>query len=191
MTGNTPALTPIRVLRGYFYVYLILNLALSLAIGTVFKSDHQYLCKQPYPTFELFRVLCYFVPSIKAKIIAYESFAEHPVDLCFLKFMYVAIILTSLSVALLSIIPFLNKFRTMETDKAIHIAIFVFISLGGIFFGSVNQTRIGLIELHYGNDGIFILIETFYYTLIGGLVADVMCNVTLGIAKILDGLRLS
>jgi hypothetical protein len=79
----------------------------------------------------------------------------------------------------------------METDKAIHIAIFVFISLDGIFFGSVNQTRIGLIELHYGNDGIFILIETFYYTLIGGLVADVMCNMTLGIAKILDGLRLS
>jgi len=186
MTDNAHDLTPARVLRRYFYLYLIFNLILSLAIVVVFKYDHQNVCKSSLSKIDLFNSIVYFVPSIGSKIVSYESFAEHPVDLCFLKLMYVAIIIASILVTILSVVPLTKAFRTMENDKATHIAIFAFIVLGGMLFGSVNQTRIGLIEIHYGDDGIFIVIEAFYYTLIGGLIADIMCNIILGLEKILN-----
>lgn len=169
-------LTPVLVLRGYFYSYLVINLVLSVSLLALFKTDQKLICEYSDSTFFVMRNIRYLVPSIWTKISLYETFRQKPVDVCFLFGMYDAIIIISIVVSMLCSMIVIRQKTNLNVDKLKHIAIFTVIAVGGLCIGGVNEIRIGIVQLTYDRNGIFIIKETFYYMLIAGLIGNLIGN---------------
>ena len=93
----------------------------------------------------------------------YNSFDDHPIDLCFLRMMYLTITTICVGCSAAYTVYMISKIDLLGNDRARYIPIFTFILLG-LYFGYVDKNRIGLIDLYYGRDALFIPIEVVFYS---------------------------
>jgi len=184
MANKSITSTPSTVLRGYFYAYILICLILTIAEVVTFNLWQNHLCGYGEFALAFLELLRYAAPSVWTKIALYKTFTVQPVNVCFLYFMYDVIIVVSIAVLSVCVIVLMKRRHSLRNDKFIHVAIFAYIAVTALYVGSVNQTRIGVIQLNYGVDGIFIPTEVLYYTLAAGLVGDLIVNAIMFVERL-------
>ena len=142
----------------------------------IFRLAPDKLCANSAVTINNFEYYRYVIPSIWKKMAIYNSFDYNPVSFCFLQTMYLTITAICVGWWGICVIFIIGKIDLLSNDRLLYIIIFMFLALG-LCFGSVDKRRIGLMDIYYGPDGLFIPKEVFFYSFVLMIVIPVIvCN---------------